>query len=55
MNRRSTGIVCVAAMVGLIIVLDALFLRDRFEARLIVNVGIVAAFGALYLLVLRRR
>ena len=35
-------------MVALIVILDVLFLRDHFWLRLIVNVGIVAAFAALY-------
>jgi hypothetical protein len=37
------------AMVGLIVVVDVLFLREHFWLRLGVNVGIVAAFAALYL------
>ena len=35
-------------MAALIVTLDVLFLRDHFWLRLIVNVGIVSAFAALY-------
>jgi hypothetical protein len=40
-------------MGALIIVLDVLFLRDLFWARLFTNIGIVAVFAAVYLLVLK--
>lgn len=40
-------------MAALIVVLDVAFLRDRFALRLVVNLGIVAVFAVLYL-VLRR-
>ena len=40
-------------MGGLIVLLDLLFLRDLFWARLGVNVGIVVVFAATYLLFLR--
>lgn len=41
------------AMVVLIVVLDVVFLRDRFGLRLAVNVGIVAVAALLYLAFLR--
>ena len=40
----------VLIMVAVIVGVDFLFLRNQFWIRLIVNVGIVAAFAALYLL-----
>ena len=40
--------------IALIVAVDFLFLRNRFWARLIVNVGIVAAFLAVYLLLIKK-
>lgn len=40
-------------MVGVIVGIDLAFLKDRFWERLIVNVGIVLVFGALYLFYVR--
>jgi hypothetical protein len=45
----------VLLMVALIVGADLLFLRDRFWLRLVVNIGIVLAFGVFYLTVLRKR
>ena len=45
----------VLLMVALIVGLDFLFLRDQFWLRLVVNIGIVLAFGVFYLTVLRNR
>jgi hypothetical protein len=42
-------------MVALIVGVDFLFLRDQFWLRLVVNIGIVLAFGVFYLTVLRNR
>ena len=44
----------VLAMVAVVIVVDVLFFRHHFWARLIVNVGIVVVFAAVYLRFLRR-
>ena len=44
----------VLAMVAVVIVVDVLFFRHHFWARLLVNVGIVLVFGAFYLRFLRR-
>jgi len=44
----------VLAMVAVVIVVDVLFFRHHFWARLIVNVGIVLVFAAVYLRFLRR-
>jgi hypothetical protein len=40
-------------MVAVIVGVDVLFFRDHFVARLLVNVGIVLVFGAVYLNFLR--
>ncbi len=45
----------VLLMVALIVGVDVLYLRDQFWLRLATNIGIVLAFGAFYLLVLRNR
>jgi hypothetical protein len=45
----------VLAMIALIVGLDVLFFRDRFAARLVVNVGIVVVFLLIYLVLLRDR
>jgi hypothetical protein len=49
MDRRIARVLYAVAMVALIVGVDLLFLRDRFWARLIVNIGIVLVFGAFYL------
>jgi hypothetical protein len=41
-------------MVGIIVSVDVLFLRDWFGARLAVNIGIVAVFAVVYLAFLRK-
>ncbi|MGH9808617.1 MAG: hypothetical protein ACRD9W_15465 [Terriglobia bacterium] len=48
MTRQSTTAICVALMVALIVVVDFLFFKGRFWARLAANVGIVLVFVALY-------
>jgi hypothetical protein len=40
-------------MVAVIVGVDVVFLRDQFGARLAVNIGIVAVFAVVYLLVLK--
>ncbi len=44
----------VIAMIVVVVGVDVLFLRDRFAARLAVNVAIVAVFAAVYLLLLKK-
>lgn len=53
MNRTAGVVLLVVAMVVLIVVVDVLFLRDRFWPRLAVNVGIVALAAAFYRAFLR--
>ena len=44
----------VVLMVALIVAMDVLFLRNRFWARLVVNIGIVLVFAAFYFRFLKR-
>ena len=44
----------VLAMVAVIVGVDVLFLRHQFLERLIVNIGVVLVFGAVYLGFLKR-
>jgi hypothetical protein len=44
----------VLAMVAVVVVVDVLFFRHLFVERLMVNIGIVLAFGAFYLRFLKR-
>jgi hypothetical protein len=44
----------VLAMVAVVVGVDILFFRNRFWARLMVNVRIVLVFGAFYLRFLKR-
>jgi hypothetical protein len=49
MNRQGALGVYVVLMIALIIVVDVLFLRNRFWPRLLANVGIVLVFAAFYM------
>ncbi len=52
---KSVGVALyVLAMVLVVVGVDVLFLRHRFWPRLAANIGIVAVFGIVYLLFLRR-
>jgi hypothetical protein len=53
-GRQAVTVLYVLAMVGVVVGVDVLFLRHNVWARLIVNVGIVVAFGAFYWKFLRR-
>ena len=44
----------VAVMAAVIVAVDVAFFRHRFWDRLMVNVGIVLVFAALYLVLVRR-
>jgi len=46
--RNSYVVIYILVMVAVIVSLDILFFRDRFWARLILNIGIVLVFGAFY-------
>ncbi len=53
MSRQIAVVLYVAAMVAVIVGADLVVFRNRFWERLLVNVGIVLAFGAFYLRFLR--
>ena len=44
----------VLAMIGVVVGVDVLFFRHQFWARLIVNIGIVLVFAAVYFRFLKR-
>lgn len=43
------AILAVACMIVLVVTVDVLFFRNHFWPRLLVNIGIVLVFAALYL------
>jgi hypothetical protein len=49
MDRRLVAVFFVLVMAAVIVGVDVLFFRDRFWPRLIVNVGIVLIFGAVFM------
>jgi len=55
MGRQPVVVLYVLALVAVVVVVDVLLLRHQFWPRLIVNIGIVAAFGAVYLVFLKRK
>ena len=48
MGRQAAIALYVLALVAVVVGVDVLFFRHHFWERLIVNVGIVLVFGALY-------
>jgi len=54
MTRNMAIPLYIVVMIALIVGVDVLFLRNRFWARLLVNVGIVVVFAAIYLRYLRK-
>jgi hypothetical protein len=53
-GRPVVVVLYVLAMVAIVVGVDVLFLRHHFWQRLIVNVGIVLVFGAVYWRFLKR-
>jgi hypothetical protein len=53
-GNRVTAALYVLAMVAVVVGVDVLFFRHQFWARLIVNIGIVLVFAAVYLRFLKR-
>ena len=49
MARSTIALVYVVAMIALIVSVDAMFFRNHFWERLMVNIGIVLVFAAFYL------
>ena len=54
MGRQRGVVLYVLALVAIVVGVDILFFRHQLWERLIVNVGIVLAFGVFYLKVLKR-
>ena len=54
MGRQAVIVLYVLAMVAIVVGVDFLFFRHNFWARLIVNVGIVLVFLAVYWRFLKR-
>jgi len=54
MPRQVVVVLYVLALVAVVVGVDVVFFRHHFWERLIANVAIVLAFGAFYLLVLKR-
>ena len=54
MNRQVMAVLYVVVMAAVIVGVDLAFFKDRFRARLIVNVCIVLAFLVFYLRFIRR-
>jgi hypothetical protein len=48
MGRQVAVVLYVLVLAGVVVGVDVLFLRHHFWARLIVNIGIVAVFAAVY-------
>ena len=54
MGRHAVVVLYVLAMVAVVVAVDVLFFKHQFWERLIVNVGIVLVFAAVYLRFLKR-
>jgi len=54
MGRQAAVVLYVLALVTIVVCADVVFFRNRFWARLMVNVGFVLVFGAFYLRLLKR-
>lgn len=54
MGRQVAVLSFVIAMIAVVVAVDVLFFRHQFWPRLIVNVGIVLVFLAIYLRFLKR-
>jgi uncharacterized membrane protein len=54
MGTKPAVVVYVIALVAVVVGVDVLFFRNRFWERLMVNVGIVLVFAAVYLRFVKR-
>ena len=54
MGKQAAVALYVLALIAVMVGVDILFFRHHFWERLIVNVGIVLVFGAIYFRFLRR-
>lgn len=48
MTRNMIVVLLVVALTVVVVGVDVLFFKNRFEARLMVNIGIVLVFAAFY-------
>ena len=55
MTKTLFQVLYVLTMIAVVVLVDVLFLRDKFGLRLWVNIGIVALFAIFYLLFLKNR
>ncbi|MGX9790512.1 hypothetical protein [Mycobacterium sp. MMS18-G62] len=55
MGRQAAIVLYVVTLVAVVVGVDVLFFRHHFTERLMVNVGIVLVFAALYLRFLKHR
>lgn len=55
MGTKASSILYVLALVAVVVSVDVLFFRHHFAERLMVNVGIVLVFAAIYFAFLRHR
>jgi hypothetical protein len=53
MMSTTSTVLYILLMIAVIVGVDVLFLRHHFWPRLIVNIGLVLAFGVFYLKVLK--
>jgi hypothetical protein len=52
---RQVGVVLyVVALIAVVVCVDIFFFRHQFVPRLLINIGIVAAFAVVYLTVVKR-
>jgi hypothetical protein len=54
MGKQAAVVLYVLVLVALVVGVDILFFRHQFWARLVVNIGIVLVFGAVYWWVAKR-
>ena len=54
MGRQAAVVLYVLALIAVVVGVDVLFFRNRSWERLMVNIGIVLVFWALYLRFLKR-
>jgi len=54
MGSKAPVVILVLVMVAVIVAVDVLFFRHHFWPRLMVNVGTVLVFGAIYFRFLKR-
>jgi len=54
MGSKAAVVLYVIALIVVVVGVDVLFLRHHFLARLLVNIGIVVVFGAVYFWFVKR-